>query len=94
MVKNGKKKCYEDLVGTFVHARLYDEDHPEWQLCKVVSICKAGLKVRSKRSKELHLIPNSEVAEDVRVKGAFIPWEDEQKAYDGTLVAIIFTVYL
>ena len=36
MSKNSKNVLlYEDLVGNFVHARLYDKDHPEWQRCKV-----------------------------------------------------------
>ena len=90
MKKRSKKTLfYEDLVGKYVHARLYDHKHPEWQRCKVVAICQSGLKVKSIRTKELHIIGNIDVPADVRMEGAFVPWEVEQQPYDGPFKSIL-----
>ena len=83
---NDKIRIYDDLVGKNVHARLYDKDSPEWQRCKVIQLCNSGLKLKSTLTQELHLVANGDIPEDIRVDGAFIPWEYEQKPYDGTLV--------
>ena len=92
MNKNTTKALvYEDLVGKHVHARLYDAEHPEWQRCKVVAICKAGLKVKSMRTKTIHIVGNCDVPEDVRMEGAFVPWEVEQQPYDGAINSIRFS---
>lgn len=74
---------YEDLVGQYVNVRLYDKSHPEWQKCKLVEVVHSGLKVQSTRNTELFVIDKNDVAEDVRAKGAFVPWEHEQEPYDG-----------
>ena len=70
-------------MGKFVYARLFDKTHPEWQRCKVMSIVRSGIKVKSTLNNELFVICKDDVAEDVRAEGAFIPWEHEQKPYDG-----------
>ena len=82
---NKKRPVYDDLVGKKVYARLYDEQNPEWQLCRVVSLCNAGIKVKSDRTRSIHIIDKFDVAEDLRVEGAFVPWEKDQKPYDGML---------
>ena len=74
---------YEDLVGKFVHVRLFDKAHPEWQRCEVVSIVRSGIKLKSTLNEELFVICKDDVVEDIRAEGAFIPWEREQKPYDG-----------
>ena len=74
---------YEDLVGQDVHARLFDKDHPEWQRCRVVEICAAGIKLKSCLNNEVFIVGNEDVVDDVRADGAFIPWERDQKQFDG-----------
>ena len=76
---------YEDLIDKQVWARLEDPPHhDEWELCKVMSIVHAGMKVQSKKKKEFFLIPNNAVTRDVRLLSAFLPYESEHHAYDGT----------
>lgn len=66
-----------------VHARLFDKGHPEWQRCRVIEICAAGIKLKSYLTKELFFVGKEDVAEDIRADGAFVPWEREQKCFDG-----------
>ena len=77
-------KLYDDLVGKNVFARLRDVRHPEWQDCKVVSIAAAGIKLKSKRTFEQFIIDNNSVPTDLRLHGAFVPWEYQQKPYNGS----------
>ena len=85
---------YDNLVGTSVYARLYDNQHPEWQLCRVISLCNAGIKVKSARTHSMHIIDKFDVAEDLRVDGAFVPWESDQKPYDGAFVVTLIDIIL
>ena len=78
-----KTTTYDDLVGQNVFARLRDSGHPEWQKCNVVSVISAGIKLRSQRTHEEFIIDNNDVREDLRLCDAFIPWEREQKPYNG-----------
>ena len=70
-------------MGQCIYARLFDKAHPEWQRCRVVGIVRAGIKVKSTRNNQLFVIGKDDVVEDVRVEGAFIPWERAQKPYNG-----------
>ena len=87
-------RTYADLVGTIVFSRLYDKDHPEWQRCRVMSICQAGIKLKSLLTKEIFVIGNGDVLGDIRVDGAFIPWGKDQKPYDGKFCLITAFSYL
>ena len=80
------KLIYEDLVDQFVHSRLFDKAHPEWQRCKVISIVPSGIKLQSTLNKEVFIICKEDVGEDIRAEGSFIPWERDQKPYDGKCV--------
>ena len=77
---------YSDLVGKQVFARLWDDDHPEWQLCKVLKIIRSGIKLQSKRTRESFIVANEDVRSDLRLRDAFIPWEHEQKLYNGNFL--------
>ena len=74
---------YNDLVGKQVFARLRDDDHPEWQLCKVLKIIRSGIKLQSQLTRESFIVANEDVRSDLRLRDAFIPWEHEQKLYNG-----------
>ena len=87
-----KVPTYDDLVNQHVFARLFDKAHAEWQRCKVVSICAAGIKLKSAKTKEIFVIDNDSVMDDVRVQGAFIPWEREQEPYDGNFCIVFYAV--
>ena len=89
---NKNFSVYEDLVGKNVYTRLYNEEHAEWELCRVLKLCRAGLKVKSSRTNSIHIIGNADVSEDVRVVGAFVPWEKEQKPYDGVVCVFFITL--
>ena len=64
------KLIYEDLVDQFVHSRLFDKAHPEWQRCEVVSIVRSGIKLKSTLNEELFVICKDDVVEDIRAEGA------------------------
>ncbi len=84
-----KMPTYDDLINQHVFARLFDKQHAEWQRCRVVAICAAGIKLKSTKTQELFVIGNDNVIDDVRVEGAFIPWEREQAPYDGNFLNCI-----
>ena len=69
---NKKRPVYDVLMGTNVYTRLYDEQHPERQLCRVVSLCNAGIKVKSARTRSIHIIDKFDVVKDLRVD-EFVP---------------------
>ena len=83
---------YEDLVHKKVWARLRNGEHPEWQICTVCSIISAGIKLKSARTNELFIIDNNDVRDDVRLMSAFVPWEEEQKNYNGKFVKLLLTI--
>ena len=66
-----------------VHTRLFDKGHPDWQRCRVIEICTAGIKLKSYLTKELFFVGKEDVVEDIRADEAFVPWEREQKRFDG-----------
>ena len=90
VVLQAAMSCHDDLVGKTVFARLRDVHHPEWQQCTVVQLVDSGIKVKSRRSHEVFLIANNDVCEDLRLRTAFLPYERDQKPYDGKL--LLFTL--
>lgn len=84
---------YDDLVGKYVFARLRDGTHPEWQQCKVVQLVDSGIKLESRRSREVFLICNDDVCEDLRLRNAFLPYERDLKSYDGKLFLLLCSVF-
>ena len=80
---------YNDLVGKYIFARLRDGNLFEWQQCKVTELVDSGLKVQSRRTHEVFIIANNDVCEDVRLANAFLPYEHDQKPYDGNFFFVI-----
>ena len=78
-------KTYDDLVGLQMLVRLHDpKKYAEWCLCKVKKLLSAGLRVRLTETGEEFTIPPVAVGKDLRHQDAFIPYETEQSAYNGT----------
>ena len=80
---------YEDLIHKKVWARLRDFGHDEWQKCTVCGIVCAGIKLKSERTRELFIIDNNDVRDDLRLLTAFVPWEVDQKPYTGEYIFFI-----
>ena len=88
-----KTTTNDDLVGRNIFARLRDSRHPEWQKYNVVGLIPEGIKVRSHRTHEEFIISNNDVREDLRLCGAFIPWEREQKPYNGKYFCCVSSIH-
>ena len=80
---------YEDIVGQKVHVRLRECHHREWEICKVIEIVSAGIKLKCFATKEFFIIANNDVRNDLRLLNAFVPWEKQQKLYDGIFLLFI-----
>ena len=85
---------YNDLVGKYVFARLRDARHSEWEKCKVLELLYSGIKVEARRTREQFIIASNDVIDDLRLVNAFLPYELEQKPYDGTFGFVCLVIFI
>lgn len=78
-------KTYDDIVGKNVYARLRVPHHREWEECQAIALVSAGIKIKCIATHEIFIISNNDVREDLRLMDAFVPWEKQQKPYNGKL---------